>query len=837
MGSSKTIFSLLLFLFIAYNSFAQRTNNRIQLTTVFETIESQFDVIFSYKDTRVQNSTLIFNKENTLEGALLQLTKKTLFTYQKVGNNSIAVSISPNLITTCGNVTMGTSLSPLSNSKVVTPYEEITCSAEGFFTVQVKTSNDKIKITQAGFQDAQYLASQLIKKPCLTIPLQLEIVELNPITLTNYLAKGIFKEPDGAVTVRYQDFETLPGLIETDVLQTIKALPGVQSVNESVSDINIRGGTNDQNLFLWDGIKMYQSGHFFGLISAFNPQLTKEVTVIKNGSSAAFGDGVSGIINMLGNNELSDSLKISAALNLISADAYIDAPISEKLTVQISGRKSINTIIETPTYNAYFDKAFQNTELTTANEVTSADDTDFSFFDTNLRVLYQASDNDFFRFNFLIFGNDLQFKETATIEGLTLSRQSNLNQNNLSGGIYYNRTWSSRLDTEVQLYGTSYELTATNFDILNDQRLIQENSIGESGIKANLNYSFTNTFNGIFGFQFNETGITNFEDINFPFFQRTDTQVLQTNSIFTEFAYQPTSGNTSVRLGGRLNHISKFDKILFEPRLTLYQSFLKYFSFELLGEIKHQTTSQIIDFQNDFLGVENRRWILSKPNEIPIINGHQISAGFTYKRKGWLINLEGYLKHVTGITTQSQGFQNQFKDIKTHGNYTVRGLELLLNKRFKKTNTWLSYAYAKNTYDFDTLEPQVFHNNLDIRHTLTYGINYSLERFKFSGGFNWHSGKPTTFAQPNNEVTNGEINFQSPNSNTISDYYRLDVSTMYYFKLGNKVNGIAGISIWNLLNNDNITNHFYGFNENNSLEEISEKALKFTPNASLRFIF
>jgi hypothetical protein len=73
-------------------------------------------------------------------------------------------------------------------------------------------------------------------------------------------------------------FGILPGLIEPDILQSVQALPGVESTN---SIANINGGTNDQNLVLWDNIKMYHSGHFFGLISPYNPNLTNKVIVSK----------------------------------------------------------------------------------------------------------------------------------------------------------------------------------------------------------------------------------------------------------------------------------------------------------------------------------------------------------------------------------------------------------------------------------------------------------------------------------------------------------------------------------------------------------------------------
>ena len=85
-----------------------------------------------------------------------------------------------------------------------------------------------------------------------------------------------------------------------DILQKIQAIPGISSINESISNINIRGGSNDQNLLLWDGIKMYHSGHFFGLISAFNPYLTDKVTLTKNGTSSQYNDGVSGTITIGG---------------------------------------------------------------------------------------------------------------------------------------------------------------------------------------------------------------------------------------------------------------------------------------------------------------------------------------------------------------------------------------------------------------------------------------------------------------------------------------------------------------------------------------------------------
>jgi hypothetical protein len=339
------------------------------------------------------------------------------------------------------------------------------------------------------------------------------------------------------------------------------------------------------------------------------------------------------------------------------------------------------------------------------------------------------------------------------------------------------------------------------------------------------------------GYQFNETGITNFEQINNPFFERTDKQVLRTNSFFSEAIFSPKNWNTTLMGGVRLNHISKFNEVLIEPRLSINYRFLKYFSFDIAGELKSQTTSQIIDLQNDFLGVENRRWVLAGENGIPILKGQQLSAGINYSRSGWLINAEPYIKHIKGITTQSQGFQNQFENVRTHGSYTVKGVDLLINKRFKDINTWFSYSYAENDYTFDELTPSSFPNNIDIRHTVTYGINYSIDAFKISGGFNWHSGKPITQLVSGNQVVDGQLNFDLPNASNIDDYIRVDISGTYSFRLGEKLNAFAGISFWNLLDTRNELNSFYRINSEGEHEKVTENSLAFTPNATFRISF
>ncbi len=826
----------LTFLFFLLFTQLSHSQSKTPLRQFLDKVAQQFSYDFSFIDADVSTHFVDSQPLNDFETTLRFLRTNTLFQFTVLNDRTIAISKKENLLISCGLVFDAENDTPFGNVAVTSRYQQVITDDNGAFTLWALSPRDNISLQFAGFAQLDLKSGDLLQSPCRKLSMEPKIELLSTVKLSNYFAKGISKTRNGSLKVNYSDFDILPGLIEPDVLLTIQALPGIQSVNETVSFLNIRGGTNDQNLILWDGIKMYQNGHFFGLISAFNPFLTKEVSITKNGTSASWGDGVSGVISMLGDSEVNQDLKAGVGANLLSTDAFVDIPLGKNGSIQVSGRKSINNIVRTPTFDSYFDKAFQNTELTTSGNILPTSDDEFNFYDASFRLLLKPSERDEFRANFLTLGNSLKFLENGEIENDFQSLRSNLEQNNVSGGLYYKRDWNDNFNTEAQAYGTIYKLEATNFDIINDQRLIQENNVDETGIRIKNNMRFTNTLSGSFGYQLNETGITNFEQINNPFFERTDKQVIITNSFFAEANYIPKK-NIFINAGVRANHIGKFNEVLVEPRLSVNLQFLDYFNFEILGELKSQTTSQIIDFQNDFLGVENRRWVLSRPDEIPIIKGKQISAGITMNRKGWLVSAEPYLKEVTGISTQSQGFQNQFLNERVNGSYTTYGVDLLINKRFKKINTWLSYSYAKNDYEFSELIPSEFPNNIDIRHTLTYGINYSFNNFNISGGFNYHTGKPTTQLVPGAEVDEGDLNFASPNSDNIKDYLRVDLSGTYQFAISRQTTAYVGASIWNLLDTENVVNHFFRLNQNNEIEEIDEFALGFTPNFSFRLTF
>lgn len=667
-------------------------------------------------------------------------------------------------------------------------------------------------------------------------------IEILPeVVISNYLTSGIVKDNTGSVEIKPKSFGILPGLIEPDVLQMVQALPGVLSVDETVSNINVRGGTNDQNLLLWDGIKMYQSGHFFGLISAYNPYLTESVNVYKNGTSAKYGDGISSIIDMKLSNDLDNEFNAGVGFNLINVDGFAKIPLSKKMELQVSSRRSVNDLIITPTYDQYFKRVFEDSDLdnnqnTNTNSITKNER--FYFYDVTTKLLYDISKKDKLRLNFSNIYNNLNYEEQSRINDINEVLNSQLTQRNLAAGVSYSRDWTSRLNTSAQLYISNYGLDATNFDVINNQRLIQENKVYDSALKLDVNYNANSNIKLIGGYQFYETGISNLEDVNNPEFRSYIKEVIRSNSVYLEGQFLSNNTNTNLRFGTRFNYFNKFDKVLVEPRISFNQRFLNYFRLEILGELKSQTTSQIIDLQNDFLGVENRRWILSNNSTIPIIKSKQFSTGIHYNQNKLLISVEAFVKAVNGITTRSQGFQNQYQFVNAIGDYHVKGVDFLINKQFSSFSTWFSYSYSKNDYTFEELNNgENFPNNFDIRHAATFAGTYSINNFKLALGLNWHSGKPITYPSEIQDNTNNSIEYDSPNSERLKDYIRTDFSTTYTFKLNTKATTIIGVSIWNVLNQKNIINTYYTLDSENNINTVENLSLGITPNISLRVHF
>ncbi len=799
-------------------------------------LETEYAVKFSYADDDLVNLSIERPDYETLEAALEEIRKETNLIITQLNERYYGLAKTGG-ITICGFVldNFENNTIPGATVELLDSNTAATTDAEGRFRFENVPANSLILIKHLGFKPQFIKAGEFANtQNCKAVTMVLSYQELEEVTVSKFLTTGVTKLTDNSIEVNPSKFGILPGLSEPDVLQTVQALPGIKSVDETVSDINIRGGTNDQNLILWDGIKMYQTGHFFGLISAFNPYVTHKVNVIKNGTSARYGDGISGTLDMQTSNTMQPNFKIGGGFNLISGDIFGEIPLSNDLAVQVSARRSHTDFLNTPTYTVFSEKAFQDTQVNS--------ESDFYFYDFTAKLLYDINPYQKLRLSLINMSNTLNYLET--VEGNMVADQSNLNQDNISIGVQLQSNWTDNLSSEVIVYYTQYGLEALTVTNDGAQNLEQDNLVKESSAKLSTTYKLADNFDWENGYEFMETGIENRTNIDQPPFVSNIKGVVRKHALFSELRYSSDDEKLFAMLGARLNYIENvntFTKFIFEPRLNLSYELLPNFKNELLGEFKSQAINQIIDLEQNFLGIEKRRWILSDENTLPITTSKQGSIGFNYDTNRLYVGIDGFYKEVNGINIRTQGFQNENQFNSEIGSYALKGLEFLINKKNNRYSAWLSYTYNINDYAFADIAPPNFPNNLDIRHAMTLAATYTLGKLKIGGGLNYKSGRPYTQPDQNDPIDEtvfpNQLNFRNANSSRLPEYIRVDASAIYDFELGKNGKVTLGASVLNLTNRKNSLNTYYRLREDNSVEQIERVSLGITPNLSCRVQF
>ncbi|NER16154.1 TonB-dependent receptor [Spongiivirga citrea] len=850
---------LLILLFLLHNfqvSFSQdlKQNNKLLLVEVLPQIEQQFSVTFTYVDETLDNVYVrAFDVKKTYLSKLLQnISSQTQLVFNELTKGNYAISENPEL-TVCATIIDAENDDRIFGATivVVNKSQGALSIEDGSFKLSEIKRTDSLEVRYLGYKSVGVYAKDLLDLTnCPLIKLERKYETLNEVVLTEFLTVGIQKQKDGVISMSPDDFGILPGLAEPDVLQTIQALPGVKSIDETISDINIRGGTNDQNLVLWDDIRMFQLGHFFGLISAFNPYVTNNIAVIKNGTNAQYGDGVSSVIKMETDNDVKEEFSGGGGINFIGADAYANLPIREGLSAQVSARRSATDFLRSPTYDQYFTRAFQDskiTDLTTNEDVEDIEGEEtFFFYDLSAKILYDLDDKHSFRASFINIANKLTYVERAEVTGNPFDeeKESSLDQKSLAFGGNWTAKWTDRLTTTLSGYYTNYDLDALNFTLFSDQRLLQLNEVLETGTKLVATYDLQGErvyLSG--GYHFSEIGVTNITDINIPSFNETRKDVLRNHAVFGEYNFSSETGDLAARLGLRANYFSNFEKLVIEPRLNVVYKFSPEITGELRAEMKSQTATQEIDLQDNFLGVEKRRWELSNDGSRPITQSKQASTEFSYNKNNWLVSLSAFYKDVTGITTSNQGFQNQNQFARFEGGYSLSGVEFLLNKKAANFSAWLGYSYNVNNYEFTDLDPGEFRNNLDVRHAVTVAATYTWQKIRFALGTNWRTGRPYTLPLPGNEINESglinTINYDVPNGANLDDYWRTDFSANYKFNVNDRLRATVGAALLNIFDRRNTLNIYYRLDtpQSDNVQEVEQKSLGITPNVSFRLNF
>lgn len=237
-----------------------------------------------------------------------------------------------------------------------------------------------------------------------------------------------------------------------DLLQTVKVLPGVQSGAGGIGGYYIRGGSNDQNLYLLDGVAIYNPFHSLGMASIFTPQTTKNLQVIKSGFRAQYGGRSASVLDIRLKDGNQEAIKAAAGINPQDGFVKVEGPLPVKnSSFFIYGRNT------TSTYK--FNDIIRQSLF---NNVESENQTKYYDLIGKAAISLNATNKlfaTFFRsFDRLEAEEETEFED----ENVALSFR---NETNLTwGNQIYNLRWQSLLASKVFLntslsynqYGSSY---------------------------------------------------------------------------------------------------------------------------------------------------------------------------------------------------------------------------------------------------------------------------------------------------------------------------------------------------------------------------------------------
>jgi hypothetical protein len=749
---------------------------------------------------------------------------------------------------------------PFANIRIVPAGTGGNSDVAGVFDLKLAAlPADSVEVSYLGYEAQRFALEEVVGEPQV-IALRMAAFGLANVVVTAYLTDAIQSGDEvGQIQFSPARMEVLPGQAEPDILQGVLLLPGISSPSESVSDLNIRGGTTDQNLVLWDGIPIYHTGHYFGSITAFNPYVVDKVQVWRGGYGAEYGGRVAGVIDIQSRHEIPAKWHAGAGLNLTHGHVYWELPFAkQKAAWFFSARRAFTDILPTITFNNYQQKVFQGTKVD--EDQRPLDDplqvvTDRFFFnDLHSKLLWQPSEKDEFSASFFSGRNFLEFglgEPSYQVEDL-------LDIDNWGALASWRHTWSDRWRWELRASHSSFDYTSTyreTFNALTLEDTDKLNTLRDSRLRTSLQWRPNPRHQLLAGLEWVDYAFSFAIDFTSIYEERFEESVDNEAAVsigFLNYTFRDADQKWKVQLGVRSASLPKLEDRYLEPRLGITHQVAPAWRLKGSLGLNHQYVSQLIELGFNGLGVNNQIWGLVDGEDISVLRSWQSMLGFDWKHKGWYLDVEGYSRHLSGLTSFARAFGPLQADEYSRGTGRTFGVDVLLRKRWKHQHSWISYTLSRSQYLFEDLAPDWIPAFNDQRHQFSWVYLWQRKPFDLSVGWYVSSGKPFTplesvelveIEDDDEMITVATPTLGELNSRYLPTYHRLDVSAVYTLpkKKARSPKQQIGLSIINVYNRDNVVDRRFQEDYFEDEEDVQAQVdlleinlLPFTPNLFFR---
>ena len=808
----------------------------------------------------------IFKGQNP-EEILAELIKNTGYNVEKKFGNYLIIPVSsdkstdpPVFCRISGLVTDLESGEQLPYASVYLPEQNSvrTTSLNGTFVFRIPAVQSlRINVQYLGYQPIDSTFAITDTTAVLTFRMKQKSMELAPVVIRKTTLKMIDQNKETShSTINPVGFVNLPNMGETDIFRTIQMLPGV-GYAEGSSGLNIRGGTPDQNLVLFDGFTLYNLDHFFGTFSSINPNVVKDIQIYKGGFDSRYGERLSGVIDITGKTGNKYSPKINGGINLISGNLTAEIPFSEKLTLVVGGRRSYADIYSSYLVNDILENQVEDVNSSSGNSVVKLKP-GFYFYDYNVKLTFSQSEQE--KMSISVFGGKDFLASTG--EG-SIKQEYSYTNNDANWGNYgfsysWIKQWREGFFSNLQVGYSGYKnqyteqtevttkkgrnTTTTLFDTYEENKL---NDFSAS-LKNEFTLGLKNTVD--FGFQ------TKFNEFTYLKNAGTDayySDIANSSWLYSSYLQLNTQmvKNLTVKLGGRINGYNLSGKLYYEPRVSANYKIGNLINLKFASGRYYQFLSKVAPTQS--YGYNRDFWVIADDDKHPVLSSNHFIGGTTFTYKRFSLDAEFYYKTIDGLQLflyippfqrnadpggfippgQAKRVQLPSKFITGQGNAT--GLDLLLKYESTHYTSWISYSHSKAIRHF----AEINHNEdipapFDKTHEFKWTNLLSFGKWNFSGMWIYSTGQPYVKNQTVDNTLTAMFTYDR-----LPDFKRVDLAANYNMQI-QKVRIKLGMSVINVFNQENFNDIYsrdFNFDTTTFNETTYMRSLGITPNFFISF--
>lgn len=600
-----------------------------------------------------------------------------------------------------------------------------------------------------------------------------------------------------------------------DVIKVLQNLPGVASGMELSSGLYVHGGDGSDNLFLLDGVPLFQVSHLAGLFSSFNTDIVESVDFYKSGFPAGYGGKLSSVVDVTTRDGSMEKFGGSVSVGLIDGRISLDGPIvKDRLSYDVAVRRSWLDVITAP--------------LLAIRNSGEQDKTrgGYALFDSNVGLTYLPGPADKISFRFFAGTDSFRYGETSQEkyygEAETIYGESGFDLRMKWGNLAASASWTHDFSEHSGLYtiiyysrGYSNIRTRQSSNDFTNAVLTPVSSSDMSASSADA-AGLRSIFSMSAGHHSLSAGVE-YRNIWYnPSRQTEETagdKVLASHSgaqgyltyeasafVEDEMIYGPFSLTAGLRLDGYFSGRAAY----FRPQPRVSTSFritdavIAKASYEMMSQYSHLLSSIYIDLPTNL-------WMPSTGIIRPS-DSHQVAAGI-YSRlsRHWHVDLGGYYRSVRNCLIYS-GTGSLFPQIDRweeefiSGKGRSYGAELEVRYLSEKFTGIAAYTLSWSQRRFDELHSTWFSDRFDNRHKFTLTCSYRItENIDINAAWNYHSGNRVTVPEHIVRLPDGNIRylFSEPYNAKMPDYHRLDLSINFRRKTKRGNESIWNVSIYN----------------------------------------